>query len=59
MGGVSLPEGYHSVNPYIVVDDAERFIDFLSRSSAPPNRDAACAGTAASTTLMSASVTPW
>ena len=29
MGGVLLPEGYHSVNPYIVVDDAERLIDFL------------------------------
>ena len=29
MGGVPLPEGYHSVNPYIVVDDAERLIDFL------------------------------
>ena len=31
MGGVPLPEGYHSVNPYIVVDDAERLIDFLVR----------------------------
>jgi hypothetical protein len=30
MGGVPLPEGYHSVNPYIVVDDAERLIDFLA-----------------------------
>ena len=29
MGGVPLPEGYHSVNPYIVVDDAARLIDFL------------------------------
>jgi|SRR5215218_11084545 uncharacterized glyoxalase superfamily protein PhnB len=29
MGGVPLPEGYHSVNPYIVVDDAERVIHFL------------------------------
>ena len=29
MGGVPLPEGYHSVNPYIVVDDAERLVDFL------------------------------
>ena len=29
MGGVPLPEGYHSVNPYIVVDDAERLIHFL------------------------------
>jgi PhnB protein len=31
MGGIPLPEGYHSVNPYIVVDDAERLIDFLSQ----------------------------
>ena len=31
MGGVPLPEGYHSVNPYIVVDDAERLIDFLDQ----------------------------
>jgi PhnB protein len=29
MGGVPLPDGYHSVNPYIVVDHAERLIDFL------------------------------
>jgi PhnB protein len=29
MGGVPLPEGYHSVNPYIVVDDADRLIHFL------------------------------
>ena len=29
MGGVPLPEGYHSVNSYIVVDDAERLIHFL------------------------------
>ena len=59
MGGVPLPEGYHSVNPYIVVDDAERLIDFWSRCSAPSSRDAACARPAASTTLMYASGTPW
>jgi len=29
MPGMPLPEGYHSVNPYIVVDDAERLIAFL------------------------------
>jgi PhnB protein len=29
MSPVPLPEGYHSVNPYIVVDGAERLIDFL------------------------------
>jgi hypothetical protein len=29
-GRVPLPEGYHSVNPYIVVDDAERLIGFLA-----------------------------
>jgi len=29
MTGIPLPEGYHSVNPYIVVDGAERLIDFL------------------------------
>jgi PhnB protein len=29
MAGVPLPEGYHTVNPYIVVDGAERLIDFL------------------------------
>jgi PhnB protein len=29
MCGVPLPEGYHSVNPYIVADDAERLIEFL------------------------------
>jgi hypothetical protein len=29
MPGFPLPEGYHSVNPYIVVDDAERLIAFL------------------------------
>src|SRR5437870_10365281 len=29
MAGVPLPEGYHSVNPYIVVDGAEGLIQFL------------------------------
>jgi PhnB protein len=29
IGGVPLPEGYHSINPYVVVDGAERLIDFL------------------------------
>lgn len=29
MPGIPLPEGYHNVNPYIVVDDAERLIAFL------------------------------
>lgn len=29
MPGIPLPAGYHSVNPYIVVDDAERLIAFL------------------------------
>lgn len=29
MSPVPLPPGYHSVNPYIVVADAERFIEFL------------------------------
>jgi PhnB protein len=27
---VPLPEGYHSVNPYIVVDDVEPLIEFLA-----------------------------
>ena len=31
MAGASLPDGYHSVNPYIVVEGVERFIDFLSQ----------------------------
>jgi uncharacterized glyoxalase superfamily protein PhnB len=29
MDAGSLPPGHHSVNPYFVVEDAERFIDFL------------------------------
>jgi uncharacterized glyoxalase superfamily protein PhnB len=29
VAGVPLPEPYHSVNPYIVVDDAEQLIAFL------------------------------
>jgi PhnB protein len=29
MASVPLPEGFHSVNPYLVVDDAVRFIEFL------------------------------
>jgi PhnB protein len=29
MAGVPLPEGYHSVNPYVVVDDAVRLVEFL------------------------------
>jgi PhnB protein len=30
MAGASLPEGYHSVNPYFVVEGAERLIEFLT-----------------------------
>jgi hypothetical protein len=41
-GRVPLPEGYHSVNPYIVVDDAEGFIDFLVEVFGASSRDAAC-----------------
>ena len=59
MGGVPLPEGYHSVNPYIVVDDAERLIDFLAEVFGAVEQGRACARTAASTTVMSASATPW
>ena len=29
MAGTPLPDGYHSVNPYIVVEGVERIIDFL------------------------------
>ncbi len=29
MAGTPLPDGYHSVNPYIVVEGVERFVDFL------------------------------
>ena len=27
-----IPEGYHSVTPYIIVDDANAAIDFYSRA---------------------------
>lgn len=30
VAGVPLPDGYHSVNPYIVVEDVERLIAFLT-----------------------------
>ena len=30
VAGAPLPDGYHSVNPYIVVDDVERLIAFLT-----------------------------
>jgi uncharacterized glyoxalase superfamily protein PhnB len=29
LAGTPLPDGYHSVNPYIVVEGVERIIDFL------------------------------
>ncbi len=29
MAAVPLPPGYHSVNPYFLVTNVERFIDFL------------------------------
>jgi PhnB protein len=32
MTGVPLPEGYHSVNPYIVVEGVERLIAFLGHT---------------------------
>ena len=59
MGGVPLPEGYHSVNPYIVVDDAERLIDFLIQVFGAVDQGHSLRPTAASTTPMSASGTPW
>jgi uncharacterized glyoxalase superfamily protein PhnB len=30
MPAVPLPHGYHSVNPYVVVDDADALIEFLT-----------------------------
>jgi PhnB protein len=27
-----VPEGYHSLTPYLIVEDAEKFIDFASRA---------------------------
>jgi PhnB protein len=30
LAGAPLPDGYHSVNPYIVVEGVERLIDFLA-----------------------------
>ena len=57
-GRVPLPEGYHSVTPYIVVDDADRLIDYLAEVFGAAEQDAARAPTAASIKLMSASATP-
>ena len=31
MTGIRLPDGYHSLNPYIVADDVEDLIEFLVR----------------------------
>ena len=31
MAGAAPPDGYHSVNPYIVVQGVERLMDFLSQ----------------------------
>ena len=35
-----IPEGYHSVTPYLIVDDADAAIDFYERRSAPPRSSA-------------------
>jgi PhnB protein len=59
MGGVPLPEGYHSVNPYIVVDDAERLIHFLVEVFGAVEQGRALRPDGRSTTAMSASATPW
>jgi uncharacterized glyoxalase superfamily protein PhnB len=59
MAGIPLPEGYHSVNPYIVVDGAERLIDFLVEVFGGVEQGAACALMAASSMAMCASVTRW
>ena len=59
MGGVPLPEGYHSVNPYIVADDADHLIDFLVQVFGAAEQGRSLRPTAASTTAMSASGIPW
>src|SRR5215216_2839868 len=55
MGGLPLPDGYHSVNPSIVVDDPERLINFLFGAA---EQGRSLRPTAASTTAMSASGLP-
>ena len=27
-----IPDGYHTVTPYLIVDDAQKLIDFLKRA---------------------------
>jgi PhnB protein len=27
-----IPDGFHSVTPYLMVDDAQKFIDFLKKA---------------------------
>lgn len=39
MGTVPLPEGYQSVNPYIVVDGAEAFMAFLAAAFSATQRE--------------------
>ena len=39
MTDMRLPDGYHSLNPYIVADDVEDLIDFLVRVFGGEERD--------------------
>ena len=39
MTEVRLPDGYHSLNPYIVADDVEHLIEFLVRVFRAEERD--------------------
>ncbi len=37
--GLGEPQGYHSVTPYLVVEGAERLIDFLKRTFKAKEKD--------------------
>jgi hypothetical protein len=59
MSPVPLPEGYHSVNPYIVVGGAERLIAFLVEVFGGVEQGGVCALMAGSSMAMCASATRW
>ena len=39
-----VPEGFHTVTPYLVVDDGARAIEFYQQAFLEPRKSCACPG---------------
>jgi hypothetical protein len=54
-----IPDGYHTVTPYLTIQGAAELIDFLKRAFEARGSTADCSRTAPLGTPRSGSATPW